>query len=88
MTGIRTATRDWLSLLALTAISVSMSLSGVSQLVLVLSVLLATVWKGSIIIDRFMALRRVAGPWRYIVFGWLLIVTGLIGVSFLYVSPH
>lgn len=83
MTQIKTATSDWLILLSLTLLSVLLASSGLNKSTLALPVLLATLLKGKIIIDRYMALSRVAGPWRYIVLGWLLLVLGLISFSFL-----
>ncbi|WP_295757404.1 cytochrome C oxidase subunit IV family protein [Undibacterium sp.] len=49
---------------------------------ILLPVLLATLIKGSIVIDKFMALRHVAGPWRLIVMTWLLVVLGTIWFSY------
>ena len=45
-------------------------------------VLLATLVKGRVVIDHFMALQHVGGAWRWIVLGWLLLVLGLIGYAF------
>jgi cytochrome c oxidase subunit IV len=45
-------------------------------------VLLATLVKGWVVIDRFMGLRHVVALWRWIVLGWLLVVLGLIGYAF------
>ncbi|MBI3285031.1 MAG: cytochrome C oxidase subunit IV family protein [Burkholderiales bacterium] len=87
MTQIKTASYDWLILLLVTIASVTLAASGLSGTAFVLPVLLAALLKGKIIIDRFMALRQVAGPWRYIVLGWLLLVLALIGLSFLSGQP-
>jgi hypothetical protein len=45
-------------------------------------VLLATLVKGRVVIDHFMALQQVSGAWRWVVLGWLLLVVGLIGYAF------
>jgi cytochrome c oxidase subunit 4 len=82
---MRNATYHWLLLLALTALttqSSTIAVSGWSAGTLVPLVLLATLIKGRVVIDHFMALRQVSGPWRWIVLGWLLLVLGLIGYAF------
>jgi cytochrome c oxidase subunit 4 len=78
----RTATFQWLILMALTAAAVGLSRSGLSDNAILVPVLLTTLIKGRIVIDRFMALQGVAAPWRWIVLGWLLLVLGLIGYAF------
>lgn len=77
-----TATFQWLILMALTAVAVTLSQSGLSDNAILVPVLLATLIKGRIVIDRFMALQGVAAPWRWIVLGWLFVVLGLIGYAF------
>ncbi len=37
--------------------------------------------KGQMVIDRFMGLARVAGPWRWALSGWLAFVLGLIALA-------
>lgn len=49
---------------------------------MIFPVLLITLFKGRIVIDRFMALQGVAGPWRWIVLSWLVLVLGAIGFAF------
>ena len=44
--------------------------------------LLTTLVKGRIVIDRFMALQGAIAPWRWVVLGWLVVVVGLIGYAF------
>jgi len=82
MSNIKIATFQWASLLLLTAVTFSLAESGLSGRVMMLPVLLVTLLKGRIVIDRFMALQGVAGPWRWIVLGWLVSVLGLIGFAF------
>ncbi len=75
----------WLILLALTVLTTripTLAENALSAHTIVPLVLLATLVKGHIVIDHFMALKRVGGPWRWIVPGWLLLVLGLIGYAF------
>lgn len=82
MSNIKIATFQWVSLLLLTVVTFSLAESGLSGRVMLLPILLVTLLKGRIVIDRFMALQGVAGPWRWIVLGWLVSVLGLIGFAF------
>jgi cytochrome c oxidase subunit 4 len=77
-----TATFQWLILITLTAVAVTLSQSGLTDNAILVPILLTTLIKGRIVIDRFMALQGVAAPWRWIVLGWLLVVLGLIGYAF------
>ncbi len=75
----------WLILLSLTMLTAripTLAENSLSANIVVPLVLLATLVKGHIVIDHFMALNRVGGPWRWIVPGWLLLVLGLIGYAF------
>lgn len=85
MIDIKTATYQWLMLLVLTAISFILAETGYSGDKVLLPVLLATLIKGSLVIDRFMALRQVTGPWRVIVLAWLFTVLGAIWFSFTHI---
>ena len=79
------ATFLWLLLLALTALTTQASALADTRLTagaIVPLVLLATLVKGRVVIDHFMALQHVGGAWRWIVLGWLLLVLGLIGYAF------
>jgi cytochrome c oxidase subunit IV len=76
------STVQWLALLALTALSFGLAESGLSGTAVLVPVLLATLVKGWVVIDRFMGLRQVVALWRWIVLGWLLVVLGLIGYAF------
>lgn len=82
MSNIKKATLQWVALLLLTGITFGLSESGLSGRILIIPVLLVTLLKGRIVIDRFMALQGVAGPWRWIVLGWLVLVLSLIGIAF------
>ena len=75
----------WLLLLALTGLTTQASALAEAWLLadaVVPLVLLATLVKGSVVIDHFMALQQVSGAWRWVVLGWLLLVVGLIGYAF------
>jgi cytochrome c oxidase subunit 4 len=82
MTTSRTATWQWAILLMLTAMTFQIAHSGLSGPAFVLPVLFIILIKGNIVIDRFMELQGVAGPFRWIVLGWLVTVLGLIGFAF------
>ena len=81
---MKAATFNWLILLALTVLSFGVTKAGVPGSAALVPVLLATLFKGRIVIDRFMALQGVGGAWRWVVLGWLLLVLGLIGYAFQY----
>ncbi len=76
------ATFQWLTLVALTALTFGLAETGVFGSAILIPMLLATLVKGRIVIDRFMALQGVSGAWRWVVLGWLLVVLGLIAVAF------
>lgn len=82
MSNIKIATFQWAALLLLAVLTFGLAESGLSGRVLIVPVLLVTLLKGRIVIDRFMALQGVAGPWRWIVLGWLVLVLSLIGFAF------
>lgn len=81
------STREWLMLLALTVLSFSMTETAWSGNAVLVPVLLATLIKGRVVIDRFMALRHVAAFWRWLVLGWLIVVLGTIAYAF-HISLH
>ncbi|HYD59484.1 MAG TPA: cytochrome C oxidase subunit IV family protein [Noviherbaspirillum sp.] len=76
------STRAWLILLALTALSAGLAETHLPGAAVLVPVLLATLIKGRIVIDAFMELRHAAAMWRWIVFGWLITVVGLIAFAF------
>lgn len=78
----KASTWQWLTLLALTAVTFGLAEAGMSGGAVLVPVLLATLFKGSIVIDRFMALRHVSALWRWAVLGWLIVVLGAIGYAF------
>lgn len=82
MNAHKAATLQWIMLLALTAVTFSLAELGMSGRAVILPVLAATLVKGRIVIDRFMALQGIAGPWRWLVLGWLVVVLGAITFAF------
>lgn len=76
------ATANWLALLGLTGASFALAGYGLSGPALLWPVLIVVLLKGRIVIDHFMGLRGVAGPWRALVLGWLLLLVALIGYAF------
>lgn len=78
----KSATIEWLALLGLTAVTVVLAETGLPGSTVLIPVLLATLIKGRIVIDRFMALQGVVLPWRWVVLGWLVLVLGLIAYAF------
>lgn len=78
----KSATIEWLVLLALTVLTFGLAEAGLSGGTVLAPVLIATLVKGRIVIDRFMALQRVVAPWRWVVLGWLVLVLGLIAYAF------
>lgn len=77
-----TTTARWLFLLCLSVTSFALGARGLTGPALVWPVALLVLIKGSIVIDHFMDLRGVGGPWRAVVFGWLLLLVGLLAYSF------
>lgn len=81
------STRYWIILLALTSLSFGMTETSWSGSAILVPVLLATLVKGKVVIDRFMALRHAGALWRGLVLGWLIVVLGLIAYAF-HISTH
>ncbi len=72
-----------LTLIALSAAQVLLAaVSNPAPWLAVLALLLAG-WKCRCIARDFMDLRHVRGPWRAVLDGWLLLVLGLLAISFL-----
>lgn len=82
MTTLKASTWRWAILLLLTGLTFQIVHIGLSGPAFVIPVLLIVLIKGRIVIDRFMELQGVAGPFRWIVLGWLTSVLGLIGFTF------
>lgn len=81
-TAHKAATLQWMVLLALTGLTFGLAELGMSGHAIILVVLGATLVKGRIVIDHFMALQGVAAPWRWLTLGWLTLVLGAIAYAF------
>lgn len=74
-------------LAGLTVASYAVGEQGGLSLLPVLLILAITLVKGWQVVDTLMALRRVRGPFRWLVLGWLAVVLGVIGVAFILGHP-
>jgi len=72
------ATLIWLLLMSMTFMVFMLAQNGVGQKTLVLIMLLTAWFKGQLIIDHFMGLRRVAVLWRMIISIWLVFILSVI----------
>lgn len=82
---IRPCTVIWLVLLGLTGLTYFIGKSGVTGMSIVSFVLITTLFKSQMVVDYFMGLKRVRPFWRGLLFGYLVVVCGLIGVAY-YIS--
>lgn len=82
MTLKQTAFLAWLVLCALTLITWAIGRAGYAGPLVVGLLLLSVMIKGQVVIDVFMGLRGVRGPWRWLVSGWLVAVLSLIGMAY------
>ncbi|MBC7858999.1 MAG: cytochrome C oxidase subunit IV family protein [Burkholderiaceae bacterium] len=82
MLSTRAATVNWLALLGLTAVTFALAENDLGGRSLIWPVLAIIFLKGRIVVDRFMGLQGVRGPWRALALGWLALVVGIIGYSF------
>ncbi len=80
---IRPCTLVYLALVLLTMVTWAVGRAGLGGLGLSLTVLGFALFKGHLVGDWFMGLRRVRGIWRAVIFVWLLLTGGLIGVAFM-----
>ncbi len=82
LTKIKTCTWIYFVLVFLTLITYVISRAGYSGLTVSLMVLAIALFKGQLIGNYFMGLSRVRGPWRWVIFIWLLIPGSLIVTAF------
>ena len=73
----------WLALLALTAITFSLGEAGLSGKGVMLTLLAITMIKSQLVANYFMGLRKTKFLWRAIMFGYFIIVGGLIAMAYL-----
>jgi len=79
---IRPCTVTWLLLLALTGVTYAVAELGLGGAEVAAAVLVIAVFKGQLVVDRFMGLKWVPQRWRALLFGYLLLVCGLIGLAY------
>lgn len=73
----------WLLLLVLTMATFNIGESGLSGKSTIFMLLAITMIKSQMVANYFMGLRRVKFFWRGIMFGYFLIVGGLIAIAYL-----
>lgn len=76
-------TSIWLILVALTIVTFSIGEAGLAGKNIMLALLLISMVKGQMVANYFMGLRHVNVWWRAIVFGYFLIVGGMIAIAYL-----
>ena len=83
--GIRPCTLVYLLLIALSVLTWSVGISGLSGLITAMLVLALSMMKGFLIGDYYMGLKMVTSGWRWVVALWLLLPASLIAYAF-YIS--
>lgn len=76
-------TTIWLVLVALTIATFSLGEAGLSGKGVMLTILAITMIKSQLVANYFMALRKAKLLWRTIMFGYFIIVGGLIAMAYL-----
>lgn len=76
-------TTIWLVLVALTIVTFSLGEAGMSGKGVMLALLAITMIKSQLVANYFMALRKTKLLWRAIMFGYFIIVGGLIAMAYL-----
>lgn len=76
-------TAIWLVLVALTIVTFSLGEAGMSGKAVMLTLLAITMIKSQLVANYFMALRKTKFLWRAIMFGYFIIVGGLIAMAYL-----
>ena len=84
--ALRPCTWVYVLMIGLTLVTWAVGTAGLGGAVTSLLVLAFALLKGQLIGDFYMGLRWVRGPWRWLVFGWLLLPGALIAWAFLLVS--
>ncbi|MGB4812283.1 MAG: cytochrome C oxidase subunit IV family protein [Methylophilaceae bacterium] len=73
----------WLALIVLTIITFSLGEAGESGKDVMLTLLAITMIKSQLVANYFMGLHKTKFLWRAIMFGYLIVVGGLIAVAYL-----
>lgn len=76
-------TAVWLALMALTLVTYNIGEAGLTGRGVMLALLLIVLFKGQMVAHYFMGLRQAGIWWRALVFGYLLVVGGLIALAYL-----
>ncbi len=77
------STAAWLAILALSAAGTAIGARAAPRWLLA-AALAATLFKGHLVVDHFMGLRRVRARWRALLGAWLLVLGLLIGLPLLW----
>jgi cytochrome c oxidase subunit 4 len=80
--GLRPCTSKWIVLIMLTLASVALGVFVQRGLGLALSVLGIAVFKGQLVADHFMGLKRAHPLWRGLVFSYLAVIGVAIAVAY------
>jgi hypothetical protein len=72
----------WIALMVATVLTWGIGKAGMTGATAVVAILLIAAVKGWLIIDDFMALRRVRLLWRGLVLGWLLLTLAIILLTY------
>ena len=73
----------WIVLILLTVMTFSLGEAGMSGKSIMLTLLAITMIKSQLVANYFMGLRKTKFLWRAIMFGYFIIVGGLIAVAYL-----
>lgn len=72
----------WFVLMLLTAAAWAVGVGGWSGDAVAVGVLVTTFVKGQLLVDHYMGLAGVRGPWRWLLSAWLVVVLGAVGLAF------
>jgi len=76
------STISWSILILLTIFAFIFGGFELGNMTIVSIILLSTIIKSQIVIDYFMGLHQVRWQWRIILYSWLLLVVGMIGLAY------
>jgi len=79
---VRPCTFVWLLLILLTVFAFMVGKFELGGITIVSAILLSTLLKGQMVIDYFMGLHQVRWRWRIILYSWLVLIIGLIGLAY------
>jgi cytochrome c oxidase subunit IV len=79
---IHSSTISWSILILLTIFAFIFGGFELGNMTIVSVILLSTIIKSQIVIDYFMGLHQVRWQWRIILYSWLLLVVGMIGLAY------